>query len=268
MRGQIRHHLRLYCRLQLTHLRVSLEHPANFWIASVAMLLGELTTIGFVGVLFRQAPTIAGWRPWEVLFLYGLITLQTALGGFLCSGFWSIPPYVRSGRLDTVLVRPLSPLLQMATLHLDFRNVGRLVLSAIVLGLSLAHLPLDWKAGRIAFFAASLAGSALLLNALFLLPRCLVFWTMSDTNHIADWLWNFIDFAKYPLSAYTRPLQFLLTWLIPLAFITYYPAAVLLGKPLAQPWVGYLAPCVGPLAALGAVLVWRRGLARYQSAGH
>jgi ABC-2 type transport system permease protein len=77
-----------------------------------------------------------------------------------------------------------------------------------------------------------------------------------------------IDFAKYPLSAYTRPIQFVLTWLIPLAFISYYPAAVLLGKPLAQPWIGYLAPLAGPAAAVCALGLWKRGLLRYQSSGH
>jgi len=258
----------MYARLQLLHLRVALEYPTNFWIASVAMVLGEGTTIGFMWVLFRQVPMIAGWQFWEVLLLYALITLQTALGGFLCSGFWNIPQYVRSGQFDKMLVRPLSPLLQMATLHLDFRNIGRLVISLFILSQAIYTLPLMWGAWQIAFFAATLVGSTLLLNAIFFVPRCLVFWTLSDTTRIADWLWNFIDFAKYPLNAYTRPIQFVLTWMIPLAFITYYPVAVLLGKSLAQPWIGYFTPCAGPIAAVFAMIVWRRGLARYQSTGH
>src|SRR5215211_1566917 len=65
-----RHHLYIYLRLQLVHLRVAFEYPANFWIASVAMLIGELTTIGFTWVLFSHVPQIAGWQFWEVLFLY------------------------------------------------------------------------------------------------------------------------------------------------------------------------------------------------------
>lgn len=268
MLAYIRHHIRLYARLQLLHLRVALEYPANFWIAGLAMVLGEGATIGFVWVLFRYTPAVAGWQLWEVLLLYGLITIQTALGGFLCSGFWNIPQYVRSGQLDKLLVRPLAPLLQLATLHLDFRNAGRLAIGAIVLGQAIRMLPLTWGAWQIAFFVATLASSTLLLNAIFFVPRCLVFWAISDTNPIADWLWNFVDFAKYPLNAYTRPIQFMLTWMIPLAFITYYPAAILLGKPLAHPWVGYFAPCAGPIAAALAMIIWRRGLMRYQSAGH
>jgi len=265
---RVRHHLWIYLRLQLLHLRVALEYPANFWIASVAMLIGEITTIGFLWVLFSHVPQIAGWQFWEVLFLYALIALQTALGGFLCSGFWNIPHYIRSGQLDQVLVRPLAPLLQMATLHLDLRNIGRLGISSAMLVLAIRQIHSAWGLWQQAYFVATLLGSTLLLNSLFFLPRCLAFWTLSDTNSIADWLWNVIDFAKYPLSAYTRPIQFVLTWLIPLAFISYYPAAFLLGKPLAQPWLGYLAPLAGPLAAVVALTVWRRGLLRYQSSGH
>ena len=77
-----------------------------------------------------------------------------------------------------------------------------------------------------------------------------------------------INFAKYPLSVYSRAIQFVLAWLVPQAFVSYYPAAVLLGKPLAHPWLGYLAPLAGPVAAACALVVWRRGLRRYQSSGH
>jgi len=268
MLARARYHLRIYARLQWLHLRIALEYPANFWIASVAMVAGEIATFGFMWVLFSHVPQIAGWEFWEVLFLYALITLQTALGGFLCSGFWNIPGYIRSGQLDQVLVRPVAPLLQMATLHLDMRNIGRLAISIAILGQAIGELRPAWGAGQLVYFAAILLGSVLLLNALFFMPRCLTFWTLSDTNSIADWLWNVIDFAKYPLSAYTRPIQFVLTWLIPLAFISYYPAAFLLGKPLARPWLGYLAPLAGPAAAICALAVWRRGLSHYQSSGH
>jgi len=264
----VRQHLRIYLRLQLLHLRIALEYPANFWIASVAMLVGELTTVGFVWVLFSHVPQIAGWQFWEVLFLYGLITLQTALGGFLCSGFWNIPQYIRSGQLDQVLVRPISPLLQMATLHLDLRNIGRLGISIAILGQAIIELHPAWGGWQLAYLVATLVGSTLLLNTIFFVPRCLAFWTLSDTTSIADWLWNMIDFAKYPLSAYTRPIQFVLTWLIPLAFISYYPAAVLLSKPLTQPWIGYFTPLAGPIAAICALGLWRRGLLSYQSSGH
>jgi ABC-2 type transport system permease protein len=264
----IRRQLWIYTRLQLLHLHVALEYPANFWIASGAMLLGEISTIIFLWILFGHAPQIAGWQLWEILFLYGLITLQTGLGGFVCGGFWSIPTYVNSGQFDQVLIRPISPLLQMAALYLDARNIGRLTLGIAVLALAIGKLELPWGTWQWAYFAASIGSSLLLLNSLFFAPRCLAFWTLGNASGMADWLWNMIDFAKYPLNAYTRPIQFVLTWLIPLAFITYYPAAVLLDKPLAYPWFGYLAPLVGPVAAVGAAFVWRHGIARYQSAGH
>jgi ABC-type uncharacterized transport system permease subunit len=103
-----------------------------------------------------------------------------------------------------VLVRPLSPLLQMATLHLDFRNIGRLGISVFILGQALHQIQPVWGAWQLAFFAVTMFSSTLLLNAIFFVPRCLVFWTLSDTTSIADWLWNFIDFAKYPLNAYSQ----------------------------------------------------------------
>jgi len=58
------------------------------------------------------------------------------------------------------------------------------------------------------------------------------------------------------------------TWVLPFAFVSYYPGIALLGKPVASPWLGPLAPLAGPAVALIAALIWRIGLRRYQGTGH
>lgn len=74
-------------------------------------------------------------------------------------------------------------------------------------------------------------------------------------------LWQF---GRYPVSIYRQPVRFVLTWLLPVAFVATFPAAALTRG--ASP--GLLL--AGLLVGFGAILVvravWGAGLRRYTSA--
>ncbi len=76
-------------------------------------------------------------------------------------------------------------------------------------------------------------------------------------------------FISYPISVYGAFVQILLTAVVPLAFVNFYPATVLLSKEgqLLPGWIGWLAPLAGPLFLLLAYRVWMRGVNSYQGAG-
>ncbi|NUR28222.1 MAG: transporter, partial [Catenulispora sp.] len=60
------------------------------------------------------------------------------------------------------------------------------------------------------------------------------------------------------------------TFVVPLAFVNYYPALFVLGKPapLGLPsWIGLLSPLVAAVMVGLAALGWRAGLRRYRSTG-
>ena len=76
-------------------------------------------------------------------------------------------------------------------------------------------------------------------------------------------------FLAYPVTLYAAGIQWLLTVVVPLAFINFYPAALVLHKggavlPSAAGWV---TPLVGLGALLAAYGLFRRGVGRYQGAG-
>lgn len=75
------------------------------------------------------------------------------------------------------------------------------------------------------------------------------------------------SFAQFPLSIYGRGLQVLLTYGVPFAFVSYYPAAWVFGKEHVG-WVGLLTPAVALYAALMARAIFRLGLRRHESTGN
>ena len=73
------------------------------------------------------------------------------------------------------------------------------------------------------------------------------------------------------LHIFNTTLQFLLTFGIPVAFMAYFPAVVLLGRTRdiqVHPIFAYGAPLAGVVWMALALYVFQREMRNYQSAGH
>ena len=78
-------------------------------------------------------------------------------------------------------------------------------------------------------------------------------------------------FAGYPISIFHKAIQGFMIYVVPMAFVNYFPAQFLLRKPdmAGFPEVFlYLTPVVGAGTYLLSYLFWRYGLRYYKSSGN
>ena len=265
--------LALYRVLALAQLRAQMQYRASFLLQGLAVFLG--TVIDFVGVafLFGRFETIGGWRLPEVALLYGLVNLPFAAVHLLAEGFEDFQQLIRPGSLDQLLLRPRSAFLQVLGSKLPLRQLGRLASAGLVMGLALRWLeaPLRWSAADWLFLAWSLVGGGLFFLGMVLLSATACFWTVESIEVANIVTYGGTEMASYPMHIFGTWLRRLFTYLLPLAFVSYFPALRLLDKPdplglpAGLPWLAFPV-CAATLAAgLGA---WRLGLRHYQSTGH
>jgi ABC-2 type transport system permease protein len=79
------------------------------------------------------------------------------------------------------------------------------------------------------------------------------------------------DFGAYPMTIFGTAGSWLLTFLVPLAFMAYLPTTVLLDRTeeLVVPvWTAQLSPLAGPLLLCLGIAVFRRMSRWYSSPGH
>jgi ABC-2 type transport system permease protein len=74
----------------------------------------------------------------------------------------------------------------------------------------------------------------------------------------------------YPVDIFGYTFRLIVTGLIPVAFMNYYPALMLLDKldphsPWA--WLGYMSPVVALTLVIISSIIWHLALRRYSSAG-
>ena len=77
--------------------------------------------------------------------------------------------------------------------------------------------------------------------------------------------------SQYPISIYPKALQMVLTYLIPLGWVSYYPAAELLGKETELfAWNGavWMTLSIGLAIFALAAFVFNQGMKQYESAGN
>jgi ABC-2 type transport system permease protein len=77
--------------------------------------------------------------------------------------------------------------------------------------------------------------------------------------------------GSYPMGVFGAATQRVLTYAVPVAFVAFLPASLVLGRTakLAVPAaLGYATPAVGVALFALAYLFWRAQLRHYQGVGH
>jgi ABC-2 type transport system permease protein len=263
-----RKHLRLYFKLQLMQLRSTVEYAADFWIGIVGAILLQSTGLVFISALFSQIPQVAGWTVWNIVLLYGLAMVPKGLTELFCDGPWTLRMKVNSGEFDRVLVRPISPALQSATAIVSIHGLGQVMLGAVMmyLGLSRSDATIAWW--TVPYLLAVILCGAILIGALNFAINLTGFWEPSAQSALPTMLALMIDFAKFPLDIYNGVIRAAVTVVIPYAFISYFPALVLLDRDSDWKWLGWCTPLATAWTVFATSWLWSKALNRYQGVGH
>lgn len=261
----------LGARLWLAGLRGALQYRTDTLIIIVMALVFQGTGFAFAWVVLTRFETIGGWSLGEIAFLYGLRLIVHAVAGVLAGPFFGLEWQVRSGQFDRYLVRPVSPLLQFMTQSVQVSVLGDLLGGLAIFLAANALTDVAWTIPAIAYLLLAIVGGALVELATRILIGALTFKTLTSAPlmFLSDSV--FSTYANYPLSIFGSILAWIFTFLIPLAFVAYLPASVLLDRTAElqlSPALAYAAPLAGLLWLGVATRVFNSQLGSYQSAGH
>jgi ABC-2 type transport system permease protein len=260
----------VYLRLVAARVRAQWQYRTSFALQLLGVFLISFLDFTAILVIFDNVPQLGGWTVSEVALLYGIGGLAFALTELVAGHLDLLPTLIRDGNFDLVLIRPRGSLYQVLAGDVRLRQLGKVVQSSAVFVYALVSVDVDWTAARVALVPLSVASGAAIFAAIWVAAICLVFWAVDGREAVSAFTdaGNFA--SQYPLDVYQRWLQRLLVVVVPVAFVAYFPASYILGKPnaLGAPeWVSFLAPAVALVAAVVAGYVWRFAVRHYRSAG-
>jgi ABC-2 type transport system permease protein len=129
---------------------------------------------------------------------------------------------------------------------------------------------LDWTVAKGIVLLMSLITGSIIFASIFVLGAAFQFIAIDSAELASSFTYGGQQLTQYPLAIFGKDIVRAVTFVVPLAFVNYYPVLYVLGKPapLGLPsWIGLLAPVVAAAMVALAALAWRGGLRRYRSTG-
>jgi ABC-2 type transport system permease protein len=262
--------VRAYTLLAWTWCRAAAQYPLSMVLLSLATTVVAALDLAAIVMMFAHTPRIAGFTAPEVLFLYGTAGLSFAVADILLGSAERLGHHVRLGTLDAMLVRPVSPLVQVATEEFSPRRLGKLVPVVAVLVVAVPRLEVSWTPVRVALIPVMILSGTAIFAAFWVLTAAVQFVMVDGHQATKSITYGGGFLTQYPLSVYGQEFVRALTWVVPLAFVNWQPALYIFGRPdpMGLPAVfRFASPAVAAVLCGVAALAWRSGLRHYRSTG-
>ena len=263
MMKQAFHSIRVIVTLAKLQLSAAMMYRTSFWGAFLVDLTVFSIQLLFFGVL-SQNGNIGDWNIDHLTVFVGtFIALDGLYMATYFFGIIALPDKIRTGALDLVLVKPVTPLL-----YITFGSLNMGCLALLIAGLGIVAYG-GVKLGALSVinvlrFAVVFMIMYLLMYALMLCLRCVSFW-LTKVNAFHKMESTLVEFSfKLPSPGIHGAWKILLFVVLPYGLMANMPSQALFSPFGLQEWL----LCIGvTIFFLGlSLLLWKLGMQRYDSA--
>lgn len=265
----LKRYLRLYKALICQFFKVVMQTKVDFLMGLFGFFFTQISGILFLYLVFEQIPNLQGWSLAQLVFIYGFAQIPRGIDHLFTDNLWLVAwRLVINGDFDRYMLRPMNIFFQIIAEKLQPDALGELLVGTILVVYSAVKGVVVLDAVHIALFLVSIFAGAMIYTSIKLLFASLAFW-IKRSGPFLQLAYDMAEFAKYPTEIYAKALRFVITWVIPFAFVAYLPAGYFLAAGMGNHMGVIGIECV--IAAvfwLIAYAVFRRGINIYESAGN
>ncbi|MEL7368559.1 MAG: ABC-2 family transporter protein [Myxococcota bacterium] len=260
----IRRHLRIIAQMMKTSTQAQAQYRIDFLMQIFLAGFWAIWHIAPLWIIFELRPTVAGWtRPQAMLVMSAFLMLKAMIEGLIMPNLDQLVEGIRSGTFDFILLKPAD-----AQVMISFSKIlpAKLVDFAAGVGLSIWSIAvLEPAPSALAIFcgALMLIAGALAIYALWLMVICTAFWWVKVDN-LSFLFTSVFDAARWPITVFRGWIRTVLTFVVPVAIMTSFPAMAILGRLSLEAGLGAWA-LAGTMLIVSRI-VWRRALRTYASA--
>ena len=241
----------------------NMAYRSSFFISMFIMFITEFFFPIVTLVIYNTGASFPGWTLYELLMVQGTFILAKGIAfPLFIVLFFHVMWLVRSGDLDIFLLRPRPLLFSLIISSFNIHDMSKFLSGAVIIIYAAVHLP-GFSIYRWLWFVLLLLLSVALIFSFILL---MVVYTMRFIG--SDKVLGLIDpitqYGLYPRSIYSKPVKIMITNIIPVAMIGFFPASILLGKDSE----GFMYALLATLLFMTvSIFLWIRSSKKYTSAG-
>ena len=268
--GEVVASLGVWRRLVGARIRADWQYRTSFFLFLASQSAIACMDLAVIAAIFHRVDSLGGWSGMEVALLFGLSGVAFGLADLLISQVEDASRHIKAGTFDLFLLRPVPTLLHLSASEFALRRVGRILQPLVVLVVALVAAPIDWRVETVALIPVTIVCGAVIFGSVWVTTSSISFWTVESQEVANAFTYGGSLATSYPVDILGAWLRRIMTFLVPLAFVAYLPAARLLDRdePLGLPSaVAWTAPLVALGSALVARAVWSLAVRHHRSTG-
>lgn len=215
--------IKLYFYFLLASIKRTLEYRVDCLIGMFSQISYQIIELIFIWIVFQNTDTISGWNFEHLLLLYGTMMLSISVTEVFFDSTYDVGRrLIKKGKFDTILLRPVHPLISVLGGSQSSTALGYIILSIILIIVMLIKLQISISfllIFKILYFG--LLGG-LIIGGLQTIFSITGFWTYKS-NEVVWSIFQMHKLAEYPIDIYNKFIKFLITAIFPFAFASYFP---------------------------------------------
>lgn len=265
--SKCKRYLRLYRVLITQFLKTIMQSKVDFLMGLFGFFFTQIMGIAFLYLVFEQIPSLKGWSLDQLIFIYGFAQIPRGIDHLFTDNIWLVSwRLVLNGDFDRYMLRPMNIFFQVIAEKLQPDALGELLIGMILVIRSMTKGIVIIDAVHIILFFVSILAGAVIYTSIKLFFASLAFW-LKTSGPFLQLAYEMADFAKYPTEIYARGIRFLITWVIPFAFVAYLPASFFLKSRASAGIIG-IECGIAVLFWCVAYALFQYGTRMYESAGN
>lgn len=253
----------IWCYSVYLSIKSQFQYKTAFFIKCFVMLVTFLLEYVTTWFLISKFTGIEDWTPNDIKLTYGLSTLAYSLSRLFFNGFNNVSRQIKSGEFYLNMIKPFGEKFYLISKGIPLERMGQVLLGFFIT----IHAVIG--AGRLVqpvYLIYFIINGTLIYGGLFILSSAFAFWVVESREIAGIMTHGTLRAIVYPISIYNRILRELFTFILPVAFISYYPATFLLNKSV-NPILQAVTPVMGIAVILVSVFVWNLGIKKYEGSG-
>ncbi|MEW9670675.1 ABC transporter permease [Ammoniphilus sp. 3BR4] len=247
------------------YLKTKMTYRLDLLNELISDFIFQVVNLVFILVVFQHTSFINGWSREEIIFIYGFFLIPYAIFTTFFNLWEFQEKYIIKGEMDRILTRPAHNLFQVMLETMEPEALSGAFTGIVIMGYASYSMGLTFTWYDPFVFILLVLSGVLIYGGIYTAISAIGFFSDSKTG-ISPMIWNIQNYGRYPVDIYNNVIRFLLTWILPFAFVGVYPSAYFLGREELYTYV-WLTPVMGIVFFGMGLFVWNLGVKNYRGAG-
>jgi ABC-2 type transport system permease protein len=258
-------YMKIYLRISSQYIKARMQYRVDFLLSALGLFAMNAAGLFSFWVILRNIPLLNGWSFHELVFIYAFSLLASIPMGVFFNNLWNLRPHIVEGTFIKYYFKPLNMLFYYVSEVVDLKGLSQIFFALGAFIYASMKLSIHWNLAKLFLLILTLTSSALCMIAMMLMAASTGFWII-NANAVMVFTSRMRELTRYPLTIFNNFFRYLLTFIIPVGFIGFYPAQFFL-RPAKLSVPVYLSPFFGFLFFGLAYEIWKRGVNSYSGTG-